>query len=248
MSTQLALSFRSLSLSNRRLLTAIPVSHQRGLKTQSAAATKKTKTTAKSTTKVTTKKTTPVEKPKVEKARYKDSIFAALPKRPHSAWQIYLTDQLPNMQHNGKISVASATSELGPQWRSMSEQEKQPYLDRWAKQKEEWTKKREAILAKATPFEIYRENLLRKKLGEPLVKDPNAPKKAKNGYMFYVEELRNTGQADYSQGIAQHAKVAGVKWAGLSESEKKKYLDLAQKDSERYHEEIKSYNAKIHAH
>lgn len=99
--------------------------------------------------------------------------------------------------------------------------ELQPYVDRWAKEKEEWTAKREAILAKATPYEIYRENLLRKKLGEPLVKDPNAPKKAKNGFMFYIEELRNTGQADYSQGITHHAKAVGLKWAGLSDSEKK---------------------------
>jgi hypothetical protein len=38
--------------------------------------------------------------------------------------------------------------------------------------------------------------------------------------MFYVEELRNTGQADYSQGIAHHAKVAGEKWSALSESGK----------------------------
>jgi hypothetical protein len=77
MSTQLALSFRSLSLANRRLLPAFPVSLQRGLKTQSAA-TKKVQTTAKATTKVTTKKTKPAEKPKieklkVEKPRFKDS-------------------------------------------------------------------------------------------------------------------------------------------------------------------------------
>jgi hypothetical protein len=29
------------------------------------------------------------------------------------------------MHQDGKISVASATSKLGPQWKSMSEQEKQ---------------------------------------------------------------------------------------------------------------------------
>lgn len=97
----------------------------------------------------------------------------------------------------------------------------QPYMDKWAKRKEDWTVKREEILARATPYEIYRENLLRKKLGEPLVKDPNAPKKSKNGFMFYIEELRNTGQADYSQGVAHHARIAGEKWAKLSESDKK---------------------------
>jgi hypothetical protein len=52
-------------------------------------------------------------------------VFAELPKRPHSAWQIYLTDQLPHIQSGGKISVATATEKLGPQWKSMSEQEKQ---------------------------------------------------------------------------------------------------------------------------
>jgi hypothetical protein len=56
-------------------------------------------------------------------------VFSALPKRPHSAWQIFLTDQLPHMQHNGKISVASATEKLGPQWKSMSEQEKQVMVE-----------------------------------------------------------------------------------------------------------------------
>lgn len=94
-------------------------------------------------------------------------------------------------------------------------------MDRWAKEKVQWTSKREAILAKATPYEIYRENLLRKKLGEPLVKDPNAPKKAKNGFMYFIEELRNTGQADFSKGITHQAKEAGEKWNHMSAHDKK---------------------------
>jgi hypothetical protein len=94
-------------------------------------------------------------------------------------------------------------------------------LDRWAKEKEQWTSKREAILTKATPYEIYRENLLRKKLGEPLVKDPNAPKKAKNGFMYFIEELRSTGQTDSSQAITQQAKDAGEKWTRMNAHDKK---------------------------
>lgn len=247
MTTNLALTFRNLSLTNYRSLTSVPILAQRGLKTQSASS-GTAKKAAPPKEKSTIKKIKTAEKPNFEKPRYKDSIFAALPKRPHSAWQIYLTDQLPQLQLGGKISVASATAKLGPQWRNMSAQEKQPYLDKWAKNREEWATKREEILAKATPYDIYRENLLRKKLGEPLVKDPNAPKKSKNGFMFYIEELRITGKADYSQGVAHHAKVAGEKWASMAESEKKKYLDLAHKDAARYHEEIKTYNDKIHAH
>jgi hypothetical protein len=68
MTTQLALSFRSLSITNRHLLPAIPLTIQRGLKTQSGASTK-----SQNNAKAGTKKSKSAEKPKIEKPRYKDS-------------------------------------------------------------------------------------------------------------------------------------------------------------------------------
>lgn len=71
MTTKLALSFRNLSVTNRRLLPVVPTTIQRGLKTESANSSTSKKTVPKE--KTTTKKIKSVEKPKFEKPRYKDS-------------------------------------------------------------------------------------------------------------------------------------------------------------------------------
>jgi hypothetical protein len=71
MTTKLALFFRNLSVTNRRLLPVVPTTIQRGLKTESASSSTAKKTVPKE--KTTTKKIKSAEKPKFEKPRYKDS-------------------------------------------------------------------------------------------------------------------------------------------------------------------------------
>lgn len=63
-------------------------------------------------------------------------------------------------------------------------------------------------------------------------KDPQAPKKPMNSFMFYCNEVRKTGTT-----VTQ----AGENWKTLSEKEKAKYVKKSEKDKERYEEEMKSY-------
>ena len=98
--------------------------------------------------------------------------------------------------------------------------------------------------------------LLEKFLGEKMKikaqKNPNAPKRAKSSYMFYSEEHRekvtnslkkkNPGHKGSLMGLV--SKELGAKWKKLKPEQKKKYEVLAQKDKERYQQEMEEFNEK----
>jgi len=98
--------------------------------------------------------------------------------------------------------------------------------------------------------------LLEKFLGEKMKvkaqKNPNAPKRAKSSYMFYSEEHRekvtnslkkkNPNYKGSLMGLV--SKELGAKWKKLKPEQKKKYEALAQKDKERYQQEMEEFNEK----
>jgi hypothetical protein len=77
------------------------------------------------------------------------------------------------------------------------------------------------------------------------VKDPNAPKRARNGYMFYNTDHRARVTKDNPTITGKEiVKLLAKEWKQLSDKEKQPYLDKAQKDSKRYEEEKALYDAK----
>jgi len=74
-------------------------------------------------------------------------------------------------------------------------------------------------------------------------KDPNAPKKALSGYMFFVKDARHDlAKKHPSEGVTDIAKRLGQAWGKLGKDEKRKYQDKADKDKSRYEREMKTYN------
>ena len=78
-------------------------------------------------------------------------------------------------------------------------------------------------------------------------KDPNLPKKAKSGFMFFCDEHRpKLIEAQRKKNnkvvISEVAKELGKKWGALKS--KTKYDKLAAKDKERYAEAMSDYNEK----
>jgi len=91
------------------------------------------------------------------------------------------------------------------------------------------------------------EKLLGSKMKIKAKKDPNLPKRAKSGFMFYCDEYRPQSIAKYKEAgkkviIAEVAKELGKGWGKLKS--KKKYDKLAAKDKERYAEAMSEYNEK----
>ncbi|KAI8462425.1 MAG: structure-specific recognition protein-domain-containing protein [Monoraphidium minutum] len=75
-------------------------------------------------------------------------------------------------------------------------------------------------------------------------KDPNAPKKAMSGFMYFSTENRERVKRD-NEGIAfgQVAKVLGEEWKALDTEGRAKYEAMAAKDKERYAAAMAEYKA-----
>jgi len=58
------------------------------------------------------------------------------------------------------------------------------------------------------------------------VKDPNRPKKPKNAYMLFCDDVRSKVKADNpDQGMGGLSKIMGQMWKELSEKKKKPFVD-----------------------
>ncbi|KAI3743744.1 hypothetical protein L1987_56809 [Smallanthus sonchifolius] len=76
-------------------------------------------------------------------------------------------------------------------------------------------------------------------------KDPNAPKRAMSGFMFFSQLERENVKKD-NPGIAfqEIGRVLGERWNKLSAEEKEPYEAKAQADKKRYRDEISGYKPK----
>ena len=96
------------------------------------------------------------------------------------------------------------------------------------------------------------DEMLGKYLGQKMKikapKDPNKPKRAKSGFMFYCDEHRPKLMAKAKKNggkvvIGDISKALGKSWKSLKN--KSKYDALAQADKERYEKEISEYNESL---
>lgn len=71
-------------------------------------------------------------------------------------------------------------------------------------------------------------------------KDKNAPKRAKNAYMFFCDETRPKLKKD-GLDFKDTASKLGEMWGKLNDKQKKKFNDKAEEDKKRYEEEMVNY-------
>ena len=67
---------------------------------------------------------------------------------------------------------------------------------------------------------------------------PEGPKRAQSAYMAFVAENRKSIEAaNPGASFGEKGKLMGAAWAALDDAGKKKYIDIAAKDKERYESE-----------
>lgn len=71
-------------------------------------------------------------------------------------------------------------------------------------------------------------------------KDPARPKRAKSSYIFFCDEMRKGIKTPIS--MSEQSKQFGAQWQVIKESEKQKYIEMADKDKLRYEEEMQNYS------
>jgi len=73
-------------------------------------------------------------------------------------------------------------------------------------------------------------------------KDPNAPKKAQNAYLYFVQAKRKQiHEQDPSLSTTNIMKAVGEQWRALSDEDKTVYNEQARKDKERFEREKADY-------
>ncbi|XP_024031637.1 FACT complex subunit SSRP1 [Morus notabilis] len=81
-----------------------------------------------------------------------------------------------------------------------------------------------------------------KKKKQKKKKDPNAPKRAMSGFMFFSQmDRENVKKSNPGISFTEVGRVLGDKWKKMSVEEKEPYEAKAQQDKKRYKEEISGY-------
>ncbi|KAJ9152545.1 hypothetical protein P3X46_026103 [Hevea brasiliensis] len=81
-----------------------------------------------------------------------------------------------------------------------------------------------------------------KKKKQKKKKDPNAPKKAMSGFMFFSQmERENVKKSNPGIAFGEVGKVLGDRWKQLSAEEKEPYEAKARADKKRYKDEVSGY-------
>ena len=76
-------------------------------------------------------------------------------------------------------------------------------------------------------------------------KDPNAPKRAQTAFFYFMNEMRpKIKEENPDISFVDIGKASGEKWKVISAEEKAKYEAMANKDKDRYNQEMKAYAAK----
>ena len=188
------------------------------------------------------------------------------PSQGRTAYNIFQTEALSevkakHLEETGEaMDHSAAMKKIGEIWSKMDADARAPYEEESKKEKETQKPIYEAYV-KAHP-ELFDESGKRiqaaleenedgsaplKAKKKRAKKDPNAPKKAKNGYIFYQQAARKQNKTEGKKKVflTEDGKfdmaACGASWTALED--KSKFQKLAEADKKRYEKEMAVYTA-----
>ncbi len=163
-----------------------------------------------------------------------------VPKKPTTPYFAFQAENRPRIKAaNPDTKVADISKIIGTEWHALSDKDKKKYFDLTEKDKTRYAKEVEKYEKQHGKLpEKERKNKSNKK-----VKDPNAPKRPMNAFMYFAKENRQSINNTHPEAKqSEIAKLLGTEWTGMNEKKKKKYVQLAEKDKERYVSEKANYD------
>jgi len=138
------------------------------------------------------------------------------PKRPTSGWLRYVAHV--RKEQKGKMESKDMLVYAGEQWKKMSDADKKPYNDAYAKDKA-----------------VYEEALAAYNA------DHKAPKRPPTAYILFSGDVRESSPG---MDIIEASKAAGEKWKTLTDEQKVPYQEKAAKLMKAYEVELAAWEAK----
>lgn len=159
------------------------------------------------------------------------------PKGASSAYNIYVAEHRQALASaEPGLSFGDLSKRVSADWKQLTEEQRKPYEERAAEDK----KRYEREMAE------YPEDETDEPVKKKKKKDPNAPKKNLNAWMFFIQQVRPSVMAELGEDgkrVATVTKVVGDRWSKMTPEEKAPYEALAEEDKKRYAEDMAAYNA-----
>jgi hypothetical protein len=180
------------------------------------------------TKKVTKKPAGAKPKAPAEGKKRKAATGSKAPKRPLTAFIMYMSDNRDRIKSQNPESTFGGLSKIGAvEWKSVKPNIREKYEAAALRDKERYAKEMETYVPDPAD-----------KKKRKIHKDPDAPKKPKSAYIFFVnsrlDKVRKT-HPDWK--MTEVMTSMGTEWKALSDKDKKPFNDLAAKDKKRYLDE-----------
>jgi len=171
------------------------------------------------------------------------------PKRPITAYMFFM--KLKRAEFAAKypdMKFIDLSKKMAAEWKSLDKEDKKPYDEenrkdkiRYEKEMKNYKKPDSSSSSDDSSEEKPRKRKPAKKRPK---KDPNAPKRAVNAYMFFTKDKRDQVRAKYPDlTMVEVSKKLGAMWKLLEDPEKEIYQKMAQDDKLRWERETKLYVA-----
>jgi len=174
------------------------------------------------------------------------------PKRAQNAYMFYVNDQRSKyVKENPETKTKEVVSALAAKWREMSDKAKKPYEDMAQKDKERYKdemlnySQEDTASTEDNTLQAQKKKTVKNGKVARKKKDVDAPKRAKNAYMFFVNEKREEYVQEHPGSPAKEVVTAlAALWRDMSEEEKIPYVEMWTDDKERYKGEMEKYEDK----
>jgi ABC-type transporter MlaC component len=193
---------------------------------------------------VTTKKKKPTTKKKKPMTKKKPKNLKRLPPKrtivrsARSVWISYLSSvRAEKRPEHSNLSFGELCKILSPVWRTMTDEQKQPFTDAYERDKLRYQQQLKNLSEEDK--KILRAHKRRRRAARA-----GKPKSTVSGYMRYVCSAR-PAVVEANQGITfqEIGRSLGKQWRELSQDQRQIYLNEAIEDRKRYENEMNEWRA-----
>ncbi|XP_061764660.1 transcription factor A, mitochondrial [Nerophis ophidion] len=169
------------------------------------------------------------------------------PKRPLNGYMRYTLQQKPRMMmQNPELKPTTIISKIAQEWKTMSQEQKQPFEDAFLREKEQFNIDLKDYKAQLSPEEIEQEvNEKRQRTAKRkairmkrMLTRLGKPKRPRSQFNIFMSEHYKE-----ARGTTLQAKMKSLleDWRNLSNNQKQIFVELAMDDKIRYNKEMASW-------
>jgi len=144
-----------------------------------------------------------------------------------------------------EMTFGELSKKIAEAWKELSKNDKTPYEDEHTREKARYEEQMKNYVPPESDSESEDSEEKTKKPRKRAKKDPNAPKKATNAYLYYTKDNREKVKKELPklQGT-EVTKELSARWKKMTKEDKVPYEKQAKEDKARYEKEKEEYDNK----